>query len=257
MWAKASAIKMRKLAAVLACRNNSARLYGKPLQNLDTRKGISILDQLISLLKTVPPINEIVLAISEGPHNTAFIDYAKKNHFVYIIGDEENMLVRLILGAEKVNATDIFRVTTECPFIMFEKIQEAWKLHIKENNDATFLDNVVVGANFEIVTLAAMKKSHEKGNERHRSEYSTLYIREHSQDFKIKQLEVPQEYMRNDIRLTGDTPEDLIVLRAIYKEFSNLAPKIPLKKIIAFMDRNPGLLKLIAPLCKKSIITCL
>lgn len=232
---------MRKLAAVLACRNNGTRLYGKPMQNLDIKKGISILDQLIALLKTVPEIDDIVLAISEGSHNTAFIDYAKKNHLIYVTGNEKDMLMRLILGAEKVGATDIFRVTTECPFIMFEKIQEAWKLHINENNDATFLDNVVVGANFEIITLATMKKSHEKGEEKHRSEYSTSYIREHNQDFKIKQLEVPKEYMRDDIRITCDMPEDLIVLRTIYKEFSNLTPLIPLKNIIAFIDQREEL----------------
>ena len=39
---------MRKLIASLACRNNSTRLYGKPLQNLDTKKNITILEYIIN-----------------------------------------------------------------------------------------------------------------------------------------------------------------------------------------------------------------
>ena len=34
------------LVAAIAVRNNGSRLYGKPLQNLDTENGISILDFL-------------------------------------------------------------------------------------------------------------------------------------------------------------------------------------------------------------------
>ena len=38
----------RKLVAALACRNQGTRLYGKPLQNLDIDKGITILDYMIN-----------------------------------------------------------------------------------------------------------------------------------------------------------------------------------------------------------------
>ena len=37
----------RKLVAVLACRNNGKRLFGKPLQALDIKTNWSILDQII------------------------------------------------------------------------------------------------------------------------------------------------------------------------------------------------------------------
>ena len=41
----------RKLVAVLACRNGGSRLYAKPLQNLDQKKKISIIEDLIDTLK--------------------------------------------------------------------------------------------------------------------------------------------------------------------------------------------------------------
>ena len=41
----------RRLVAVIACRNNSLRLYAKPLQFLDTDSKITIIDCVIDSLK--------------------------------------------------------------------------------------------------------------------------------------------------------------------------------------------------------------
>ena len=61
-------LKSRRLIAVLACRAEGSRLYGKPLQNLDPAKGVTILDQIISGIKEYYPdvrvlINKQVLYI--------------------------------------------------------------------------------------------------------------------------------------------------------------------------------------------------
>ena len=56
----------KKLIAALACRNQGSRLYGKPIQNLDIDKGVTIIDNLIGCLKYIKCIDEIVLGISEA-----------------------------------------------------------------------------------------------------------------------------------------------------------------------------------------------
>ena len=50
--------------------------------------------------------------------------------------------------------------------------------------------------------------------------------------------------MRPDIRLTVDTPEDLIISRLIYKKLGNTKKIITLQKIIEFIDENPEILKI-------------
>ena len=54
----------RKLVAVLACRNNGSRLYGKPLQNLGNDPDINIISMIINTLKKSKSISVIILAIS-------------------------------------------------------------------------------------------------------------------------------------------------------------------------------------------------
>ena len=55
----------------------------------------------------------------------------------------------------------------------------------------------------------------------------------------------PENIKRTDIRLTVDYPEDLVVCRAVYDHFKDLAPRILVKKIIKFLDENPGHKKLV------------
>jgi spore coat polysaccharide biosynthesis protein SpsF len=109
----------KKLVAALACRNQGSRLYGKPVQNLDEVNGIRIIDNIISCLESIPSIDEIVLGISEGVENDIFVKIAKEKGLKYIIGDEEDVLSRLIKCGEACDATDIFRVTSESPFLFY------------------------------------------------------------------------------------------------------------------------------------------
>jgi len=242
---------MRKLAAALACRNVGARLYGKPLQNIDVDSGITILDQILSTLRTLRCLDAIVLGISEGNHNLAFIDFARANGLEFIVGDEKDVLHRLIQCGDKVQATDIFRVTTESPFLYFEPVAASWKDHVDRNADATFIDHIIDGTGFEIIKLDALKRSHREGEDRHHSELCTLYIRENKDKFAINLVKAPPALMRKDLRLTVDYPEDLIVCRAVYKNFRPKAPLIPVSEIIEYLDHHPKLVELIAPFCEE------
>jgi len=241
---------MRKMVAALACRNQGSRLYGKPLQNLDIDQGKCILDNIVECLSGFECIDSIVLGIAEGSDNLSFIDYAKRKNLDYILGDEKDVLGRLIQCGEHSAATDIFRMTSESPFPYYEMIDTCWLHHLERQNDATFVDNIIDGCGFEIIHLDALKKSHSLGLEKHRSELCTLYIRENKSDFKLGTLSPPEKLMRKDIRFTVDYPEDLIVCRAVFNEFKDKAPFIPLDDAVRFLDKNEKLKSLLAPFCE-------
>lgn len=236
---------MRSLIACLACRNNGQRLYGKPLQYLDIKNSLSVLDYIINEIKTFSSVSEIVLGISKGIENEIYKKIAKKHKVLFIQGDEKDVLKRLITCCQKAKGSDIFRMTTESPFCLFEFVNRAWKEHCEKNNDLTAIDNVPDGAGFEIIKLKAYMKSWQEGLEKHRSEFCSLYIRENKNKFKFSAFNVPKQYYRTDIRLTIDYPEDLILCRSVYCKFKNLSPRIPVAKIIQYLDQNPKLKNLV------------
>jgi spore coat polysaccharide biosynthesis protein SpsF len=239
--------KNRKLVAALAVRNQGSRLYGKPLQNLHIESSTTILTNIVECLKSIDCIDEIVLGVAEGIENDIFIVYAKNRDLQFILGNEIDVLARLIACGELVNGTDIFRVTSESPFPSYGYVQQAWEQHLLTGADATFYDNVVDGCGFEIIKLDALKDAHKNGEDRHRTELCTLYLRENSDKFNLMKINTPDRFVRTDLRLTVDNPEDLIVCKAVYKNFVELAPRIPLEKIIEFLDMNPNLITLIQP----------
>lgn len=106
-------------------------MYGKPLQNLDVNAGVRIIDQIIANLKAITCIDEIVLGIAEGGENEIFIRIAKEYGLKYVIGDGIDVLGRLISCGHISDATDIYRVTSESPYLYFEPVEECWHEHVK------------------------------------------------------------------------------------------------------------------------------
>lgn len=244
---------MRKLIACLACRSQGTRLYGKPLQNLDINQRLTVLEYMISSIKTYEPVSALVLGISEGSDNIVYKDVAIRNGIDFIVGSEEDVLDRLIQCCEKAGGTDIFRLTTESPFTYFEAIDAAWKEHVETGRDLTALDQLPDGSGFEMIKLDAYKASWKNGESKHRSELCSLYIREHKDEFTIGYIDIPASIRRTDIRLTIDYPEDLILCRAVYQKFKHLSPRIPLSEILQFIDSNPKLKELVDPFVEEGL----
>ncbi len=231
-----------KVVATLACRVRSKRLYAKPLQFIDIENEISILEYLVDFLKTCKGIDEIVLAISEGLENKPFQILAGKMGLQYITGSERDVQYRLISAAEKAGGDIVYRVTTENPFIYMDTFEEILDKHIQNKAAITVIEGLPEGTYYEIIDLQDLKKAHEQGEERHRSELCTLYMCENPDQFYLQRLRTGSlKLQRPDIRLTVDYPEDLIVAREVYKALKKENTYIKVESIIDYLDAHPKL----------------
>ena len=234
---------MRKLVLTLACRNSSSRLYAKPLQIIDFKKKMTILDFILKRFKKLKIVKDIVLCISKSSENKIYQKIAKENNIKFILGDDYNVLKRLIAGAKLTKATDILRITSESPLTYLENLNFSWKNHITNNFDASFMDNVIDGCGYEIINIKSLNKSNKFGSKLDRSELCSRYIRTHRKKFKIFQIPPPKFLKRNDLRLTVDYPEDLILIRKIFKKENT--NNLNFKKIVKFISqkKNKDLIK--------------
>jgi len=233
--------KTKKVAAILACRVHSSRLFAKQLQLVGN---YSILQLTLNQLKKSKLIDEIVLGISERPGNEVFINFAKEHQLKFIIGDDRDVLKRLTDGAKYVNADIVFRITPENPYIYWEGIDPLIKKHISGNFDFSILIDAPLGSGFEVINREALERSHKNGSKRHRSELCSLYIYEHQNKFKIHRFQTPKKIQRSELRLTVDTPQDLFVARQIYKSVGKNGKPVPLQRIIKFLDNHPDIAKI-------------
>ena len=202
--------------AVLVCRNNGTRLYAKPLQLIDVQNRVRIIDLIIQNLKKLSIIEEIVLGVAEGVENLIYKQIAESHGISYILGSEHLVSERYLLAAKHAKADHIFRVTTECPFVWWEGLEDAYSRHLEEQYDATLVWNIVDGTEFEIYSIDTIEKINSEAlfDEK---EHLSLYLRNNPSRFKINRILPPEELIREDVRLTVDNPEDLIFCREIYK----------------------------------------
>lgn len=223
------------VAATLACRAESTRLYGKPLQLIGNEP---ILGHLVSQLQDTNSLDYVVLAISDTPSKSAFIDFAENRDLPYVVGDEEDVLGRIIKATEAVEADLSVRVTTENPFIYEKSVDDQIELAIDRNADLVVTRNLPLGSYLEVASARALKRSHEYGEDRHRSELVTSFITENPHSFDIVGIEPPNVLNRPDIRLTVDYPSDLILVRKLWEHVSNNEDPYKLERIIATYDEK-------------------
>ena len=227
-------IKNPKIVAVIACRINSDRLFAKPLQKIGNEP---ILKHIIKQIKKSSLIDEIVLAISEKNGNQVFEDFARKNNLKFVIGDETDVLDRLIKAANYTNGDIVFRCTSENPFIYWEKIDTVIKQHINGKFDYSYITKIPLGTGFELINTKALEISHKNGSKKHRSELCTLYINQNQKKFKILPYMPSKELQKPEIRLTVDTPQDLQLARIIFNSIRKKHP-LHIKDIILFLESN-------------------
>lgn len=224
-----------KVCAPLAVRAYSSRLFGKPLQNVG---GKPIVTRLLDQFKKIQFLDEIVLAVSDGPDSKIFIDYAEEHGYKYVIGCGRDVQRRLIAAADSVGADIMLRATSENPFLYWENIDELVQRHIEHGNDVTVCEGLPIAAYVEVLSTDALKRSHENGDERTRSELVTLFIGENQDQFQIERVAPPEHLRRPEIRFAVDDPRDLLMVRKIWDNVSNGRDIIPLEEIIEFWDAN-------------------
>jgi sialic acid synthase SpsE/spore coat polysaccharide biosynthesis protein SpsF (cytidylyltransferase family) len=223
-----------KVVATLACRSESTRLYGKPLQLVGEKP---ILEHQIDRLRRVESIDEIVLAISDSPSKKAFVDFAENQCLSYVTGSEEDVLYRLISAGRMANADIVVRSMTENPFIYWQQIDDLITT-LKDNNlDLTCGFKLPLGAFVEVISLSALELSHQHGDNHHRSELCSQFILDNPHSFDIASLKPAEELCRPDIRLTVDNPDDLQLVREVSDRLST-EELLSLKNIVRCIDEN-------------------
>lgn len=232
----------KNIDAILACRVRGDRLYGKPLQTL-VPGGITVIECLIEYLKSIKSIRKIILAISEGKENYDFIKLSEKLGLSYVIGDRSDVLQRILDSCCQEGSENVFRATTESPFLLYEFADETIREFLDGEYDYASYEDYPDGTGFELVSVQALQYSHDYGSESNRSELVTSYIAENQNKFRLLMGKLPKYLQRPEVRLTVDYAEDLVFCQNVYKKLKRDKRLISVKEIIKFWDDNPILRK--------------
>ena len=236
--------------AIIQARMGSSRLPGKVLMDLC---GTSVLARVVGRLGRSQEITQIVVATTSAPADDAIVHGCERLQVSCFRGAEDDVLGRYYECARTYPANAIVRITSDCPLIDPNLVDET--IRVFRHEQADYASNVIPrtyprGLDTEVFTFDALDRAWREAREPHQREHVTPYLYEHPQIFRLASRSGAADYSR--YRWTVDTREDLELLRAIYSRFHG-DDDFSWQDVIALMKREPELAELNSQVLQKSL----
>ena len=168
-------------------------------------------------------------------------------------GSEHDVLDRYYRAAQAVYAGSVVRITSDCPLIDAELVDDT--VQIFEEQQADYASNLFPrtyprGLDAEVFTMAALDRVWRQARAPYQREHVTPYFYEHPESFRLAFTRSEADYSSH--RWTLDTAQDLELLRSIYARFGN-HDNFGWREVVTLMEREPELAELNTHVIQKSL----
>jgi spore coat polysaccharide biosynthesis protein SpsF len=202
------------------------------------------LHHVINRVKSATEVDEVVVATSTKNSDDIVAWGADEAGTSVFRGDEENVLQRVHGAARSVNASEIVRITADCPLIE-PRVIDAVVLQRRETcgDYATNVLNRTFprGLDVEVFSMGSFSDVLAGATTPAHREHVTLYYREHPSEFDLTNVPsvdvFDQEQLQNrtDLRLTLDELDDYKLLYQVFESLEyELTPSF--KEAVRYID---------------------
>jgi spore coat polysaccharide biosynthesis protein SpsF len=231
-----------KTVAIIQARMTSTRLPGKILMDL---AGRPMLAQQLSRLRACRKIDKLVIATTVNATDDPVAELAQREGIGCFRGSEANVLSRYLGAARESGAEIVVRLTADCPLID-DGVVDLVVGELTEHPDTCdYAANVLErtyprGLDVEAFTFRALQECGRLARTAASREHVTLVMRqEHPELFRSRSVADSED--NSDLRWTVDTPADLELVRAIYRELDLSRVTRGYREIVAFVRAHPEL----------------
>jgi len=239
-----------RIIAIIQARMGSTRSPGKVLMDLG---GKSVLSRVVDRLRRAKRLDEVVVATTNSDADDAIVRECHQLKVGYFRGSENDVLDRYQRAARACAAQVVVRITSDCPLIDPELVDEtigAFQQQRADYGSNVFPRTYPRGLDIEVFTTAALEQAWNDAQEAYQREHVTPYFYEHPELFRLASLRGQVDY--SQYRWTLDTAEDLVLLRTIYARFFN-RDDFSWTKVIRLMEHEPELAELNSQVAQKAM----
>jgi len=231
-----------KVIAIVQARMGSTRLPSKVLKEVARKP---MLEHVINRLKRAKTVDEILVATSVNERDKPIIELSKRLGVGCFAGSEEDVLDRFLKAAEQARADVIVRVTSDCPLIDPNTVDEMVRRQLQSSVDytRTLIDksnskSFPRGLDTEVFSMDVLRKVHKLASKSYEREHVTIYVYEHPELFKMQIIEAENSLRRPNYRLCVDVEEDLKLIKEIYRRLYMPNEIIDIRNVIRLLDNN-------------------
>ncbi|WP_422355555.1 cytidylyltransferase domain-containing protein [Roseivirga pacifica] len=244
-----------KTILITQARVGSTRLPNKVLLKIGDH---SILSIHLARIKQAKRVDEVIVATTDETESDLICEIAENNGVTWNRGSLNDVLDRFYQTAKLFDPDWVVRVTSDCPLLDPELIDQVIEMAIEGDYD--YCSNGLVqdfpdGQDVEVFKMSALTKAWQEAKKDSEREHVTPYIRNHSDFmggviFKAADLAAPAEY--NAVRMTVDEPKDFEVVKWLindlgadksWLDYTKHLLENPDKLSNTYILRNEGYLK--------------
>ncbi|MBI4779667.1 glycosyltransferase family protein [Candidatus Falkowbacteria bacterium] len=232
------------ITAIIQARTGSSRLPEKVLKEVC---GKTLLEHQILRVKRAKLLDRIIVATTDKPADDPIAEIAKKTGVDIFRGSEADVLDRYYKAAKKYNASEIVRLTGDCPLIDPVIIDLVIDYYLKNKNLYDYASNVRPptfpdGLDVEVFSMATLEKAWQEAKLPSEREHVTAYIGKNPEIFRLGIVENAKDL--SYLRMTIDEPADWELISKIFLDLYPSKPDFDLADILTLFGRQTELLKL-------------
>lgn len=212
-------VKKKELDCFIQARITSKRFPKKVLKKIKKNTILEIIFKRLSLSKN---IRKIVFLIPRNKKNLPLLKYLIKKNYKFVCGSEKNVLSRYYSAANKFQSKYILRVTSDCPFVDSQLIDQMFKMfkrkkinYASNTNPPSFPD----GFDIEIFDFKTLKKAFENTSNKSDLEHVTPFL---IRNKSLKKFNLKNREDLSNHKLSIDTEEDYKRVKKIFNFFNNI-----------------------------------
>ena len=195
-------------------------------------------------------IDEVIVATTTQPEDEAIVDLAKALGFRAWRGPLEDVLTRYVGAATMAGATTVVRVTSDCPFIDPELIDETLASWPGRAIDYLGFDGYPRGLDHETMTIEALRRADADAALAYERVHVTPHLYRNPSKFKVEMLARSPSLAHH--RWCVDTPDDLAFAREVARRLGP-GDTFGWRAIVALVDGDPALSAMNAHVRQKAV----
>lgn len=232
--------------AIIQARMGSTRFPGKVLRRIGER---SVLEMICTRVKNATSIDQLVVATSVHARDNEIEKACLEMGVNVFRGSESDVLDRFYRVCLKYNATDVLRITADCPLVdpgLIDRLYAFYKLGSYDHAgvatgagvDSSNVFRFPDGLDSEWFNFQALEKANASATNMLDREHVTPYIWNNKDLFKVGIFQSRIDY--SNVRLTLDTSLDLDTFNEMYVHFGNLIYNISYQEVVEWIKQLPS-----------------
>lgn len=228
-----------RVVAIIQARMGSTRLPGKVLAPL---QGEPMIRRVVQRARRIPRVDRVLVATSDHPRDDVLAELLSESSIEFYRGSEEDVLARYHGAATAAGAEVVVRITGDCPLICPSVSGAVVQDFLEHSESCDYASNTRVrsfprGLDTEVMSAGALARAHREAISPSDREHVTPFIWRNPERFALRDWLDPAD--RSHLRLTVDTPEDLILAERLYNALHPGDPFFDYGAILTCVAQHP------------------